>query len=434
MKKGLKIIAIIISMLLVAGCLGVCIWYLYIANMGKEKIASTTYEVGFQTVTNEEGESTVKPFMEINYFANEDGSGLEMFEIRFNYMLDENQQAFYSQGLQYLTKSEDEGIEFEYIVDKTFAPVTTKIDINWPFPTEIFQDRMGAYRFNEDSTEIFNYASADDYEHTTLSTNPINNSSSFKIQLGDELFLMKFKNYEDTLRTKSNYVSRTKGPEETKIVYTDFYYFDNYHYYDLGYFTKLLYEMAKSTAVGTNSTMIFEFGDLFDYYAYNEESGQYNETAVNEEKQKLIENDIKSYYAIKVSTSASGAKYAKDSLFNSIKGNTGYNSTGDYIADDYFIGRSKLEVSEKDFDLVENTAGNFLKLKETFINYYKPYKDTIMLEIVINLDDFNLLEINIGGFAPDSGIENFTVYSCKFAETKDGVFNEWEVNYVWTII
>lgn len=429
MKKGLKIISIIISMLLVAGCLGVCIWYLYIAYMGKEKIASTTYEVGFQTVTNEDGESTIKPFMEINYFSNEDESGLEMFEIRFNYMLDENQQSFYSQGLQYIAKSEDGEIEFEYMVDKTFAPVTTKIDIKWPFPTEIFQDRMGGYVLNEKSAEVFNYASGDDYEHTTLSTNPINNSSSFKIQIGDELFLMKFKNYKDTLRTKENYISRTKGQEETKIVYTDFYYHDNYHYYDLGYFTKLLYEMAKSTAVGTNSTMIFEFGDLFDYYAYDEESGQYNETVVNEEKQKLIENDIKSYYAIKVSTSASGVKYATDSLFNSIKGNTGYNSTGDYIADDYFIGRSKLSVSENDFDLIENNAGSFLKLKESFVDYYKPYAETIMLDILINIDDFNLLEINIGGFTADSGIDNFAVYSCKFAETKDGTVIEWEVNY-----
>ena len=100
-RKKILIISLTILLLI---CAFINIWYLYIRMFGVQKVVSSTFEVGLQSLKNEENPDT-KYFIEINYLSNQAQNGDEVFEIKFNYMLDENQSAFYSQGLQFVAKS-----------------------------------------------------------------------------------------------------------------------------------------------------------------------------------------------------------------------------------------------------------------------------------------------------------------------------------------
>ncbi len=420
MKSLFKILGIIFGSLIGIACIFVNVWWFSVLSFGKDKVASNTFEVGLQKLENSD---ETKYFMEINYMANEKEDGLSLFEIKFNYMLDENQEDFYSQGLQFVGKNEKQNVSFGfYELNGQGSGVYLKETSAWP-NYYYHYGFWGSYASGI-GTQTYNYASFDDYDHTTLSTNPIGENSSFKIQLGDDLFLMEFKNKEVGMVDGNEMYNRER--HEFGIVLYEKFKVDHYFsIFDIGYMANLLLNAVRILPAGTNSAMVFEFGDLFKYSKYDAEEGIYKEVGLKENEK--IASDIKSYYAIKVTTSADGAKTASDSLFKAINGVSGYNSTDDFLSDDYFIGRSKLEVTENDFELIKSDEGNFLKLKEDFINYYLPYKDTIMLNVRINLDNF--LGLEVAGFTTDNGLDKFEVYSCKFVETVNGNVVETEVAY-----
>lgn len=422
MKKVFKNIGIVLGCLLLVLCVGVNIWYFYILKFGPDKVVSITHEVGLQKLENSDDE---KYFIELNYFSNEENNGLEMFEIKFNYMLDENQEQFYSQGLQFVAEGTD-NIKYDYFIDETNHALVNHYDFSLFYPAKNYYTQWGGYRPSE-NVGYYNYASADDYEHATLSTNPISSLSKFKIQVGDDLFLMEFKNYK-TEATSNNYMYRYQGDTQIYIYYNLESYYDCYAYYDYNYFCKLMYEAVQTISSGTNSAMVFEFGDLFTYSKYNAETGQYDTELTPEETVKLTA-DIKSYYAIKVNKSSSGVRQASESLFGAVNGSTTYN-TNSVISDDYFVGRSILCVDEEDFNLVKIEEGYcVLKLKEEFIKAYEKYNN-IILKVDVNLDYFTKQGITILGFATDNGLDNFEVEHCYFYEIINGEIIQTEVLYV----
>ena len=348
-----------------------------------------------------------------------------MFEIKFNYMLDENQEQFYSQGLQFVAEGTD-NIKYDYFIDETNHALVNHYDFGLFYPAKNYYTQWGGYRPSE-NVGYYNYASADDYEHVALSTNPVSSLSNFKIQVGDDLFLMEFKN-DKTEATSNNYMYRYQGDTKIYVFYNLESYYDCYAYYDYNYFCKLMYEAVQTISSGTNSAMVFEFGDLFTYSKYNAETGQYDTELTPEETAKLT-SDIKSYYAIKVNKSSSGVRQASESLFGAVNGSTTYN-TNSVISDDYFVGRSILCVDEEDFNLVKIEEGYcVLKLKEEFIKAYEKY-DNIILKVDVNLDYFTKQGITILGFATDNGLDNFEVDHCYFYETINGEIIQTEVLYV----
>ena len=418
-----KRLAIVFGTIICAGCIGVCVWYYYIINYGSDKVVSNTYEVGLQTTTNDDS----RYFIEIQYYANKDNSGYEMMDVKFNYMLDENQEAFYSQGLQFVGNTKQSNLKFDYMVDSSRLAEGFGTHTGW-YDCQDYYRYWGTYQLRNSTGNVFNYASGNDYNSVSLSTNPISQNSRFKIQLGDDLFLMKFKN-QDTIPTQSNFVYKANGNYHFYLVYgtQDINYY--YSYYDVNYFCKLLYEnVVKSMSAGTNKSLIFEFGDLFDYYKYDAENCQYSSTALKNVDSVI--NDLKSYYSIKVTIKENGAQKSSDSLFNAMKGSTNFNSTGNYSSDDYFVGRSIISVNENDFDLVEIEQGYCnLKLKSSFVNYYSKF-DTIKLKVDVNLDFYNANDITILGFTSDNGLSDFDVLSCYFSHTENGQVIKTEVAYV----
>ena len=402
-----KKISIIVLALLFLGCVIVNGWYLYILTFKPAKVVSNTFEVGLQTL--EDG--TTKYFAEILLNRNKNNDGLNTFEVKYNYLVDEDKTNFYSQGQQFTSTNENMfGLSS---VEQT--TVTTKN--GWY--NAVKENRYYGQMWTTSNTEYYNYSSFDDYQTTTISTNPINEDTRFKIELGNDIYLMKFKNEYKEIDRRGPYY-------DFNLIYGYDYYNVYYTKIDNLYFINLLYNSLDSLKSGTSQSVLFEFGDLFDYYKYNEDKQDY--ILINQEDTDKVIHDVKSYYSILVRVNDSGAKKASDSLFNCINGNSNYNSTGDYSSSDYFIGRTIINLDIKSFEYVDTETLNVfkLKLKESTKNYYTKFKDTTLIQVIINLDEFKEKEIIFDGFTNNTfgelKVMAFTI------ETIDGEIVRTEVN------
>lgn len=429
MKTGWKIAGGVIGSVLALGCMGVCGWYYYIYKYAPEKYVSNTYEVGMQTIKAGTEEEEQRYFCEVKYHANKNGEGFEMLDIKFNYMLDENQTAYYSQGLQYIAP-QGQKIGWVFWKDATNVPTEPKADVRKTVSSDKYWNYWGAYKpFGETSAlfnkgqfcEMFNYASGDDYKTVIQSTNPIGSQTKFKIQLGDDLYLMKFRN-EDSTPDDANYIGREKGSSNYNFLWRVDNYYDYYAYYDYNFFCKMIYDGIQTLPYGTNSASVYEFGDIFNYYAF--ENGQFAEERLTETAK--VKTDMKSYYAIKVEKTELGAQRASDSLFGAVRGSITFNMISSTTENpvEYFVGRSIFNVTEKDFDMVEIEAGYVvLKLKEDFVKTYGKL-DTIKLKVHVNLDSYVVKNIRVMGFAKDCGLDKFEIYECKLLQTINGTLTE----------
>ncbi len=401
MNKGWKITLTIILTLTFIVCATIDIWYLVILKEKDNHILSYTFEVGQQTLADG---SASKYFIEVEYNSNEDGSGLEEFGIKFNYMLDENQTAFYSQALQYVA-NEGESIVFKKYV--TIGENTSKRKQVLAWVTRYFNYTNKVGVFEEDGVERYNYMSSDDYQTPVISSNPINPNTAFKIQIGNELYLMKFKGL---IAQTDDYGAKQHIPFIT-------HYRKWYDDYDVDYFAGVLFNSVKSLKNGTNRVIAFEFGDLFDYYELNPESGKYDKK-VDPDKFKALTTDVKSYYSILVNKSASGVKSAGESMFNMVSGNSGFND-GSANMQNYFIGRSIVPVTLDNFTKVKIDDNNIaLKLKSSFVDDLEKYSEKIKLDILIDLD--KLGKLHFVGFTKDSKLSLFKVQDCQTVQTIDG--------------
>ena len=328
-----KKLCIIASAILFVLCLGIDAWFLYIHLFGPEKVVFNTYEVGLQTSTN----GDTRYFIELNYYSNENNNGLEMFEVKYNYFMDENQSSFYSQGLQYVANTASDKINWNFYADSTNTVGSNRVQIQGYPVFKYEEDHWGFYANDENSSQQYNYASSDNYEHLMQSTNALEGDVNFRIQLGNDLYLMKFKR-EKSEKTNKNYYGKFFGKSDFYLFFEKNYYYKYYSYYDVEFFNQLLYNAVQSITPGTNSAMIFEFGDLFNYYEYDSQKGQYKDTELVETDK--IKQEMMSYYAIKVNISADGVQKASDSMFKVVNGSASFNLTGDYSSDDYLDRKS----------------------------------------------------------------------------------------------
>ena len=398
MRKGLKISLIFVISLIFTALLVVDVRYMHILLNGKEKVVSKTFHINSLTLSD----GTQQDIVEVRYFANKDNSGRETFEIKFNYFVDENKTDVYSQGLQFVAE-ENGTINIEFSLNcltKTYSHST-----GWWLTKTNYYNYQSQYLPSE-TTETYNYAGMDG--EYLQSTNPLNLKSFFKINIGEQLYLMQFKG-TSTPQDLTTYLG-------SDMVFNDFdtdVCRQHYFVYDVFYFSKLLYESVKSADLGTDASIVFEYGNLFNYYAYNSDEEVYEEEATEYDHIVKMSGDIKSYYYIKVNTYEYGLNNSQDSLFGSFLGNQNYNASGNYSSGDYFIGRDVINLGYTAFDFVTVSDNNVaLKLSDKSIANYLPYKDKIMLSVVIDTDAISALGYNFVGFVEDNGLQQFNLYEC----------------------
>ena len=410
--NGWKKAGIAIGSILLVLCLSIDVWYGYILLFGKEKIVSKTFKVSTLTLAD----GSQEYMLEVEYFANKDGSGYEALEIKYSYFLDESRDDTYSQGYQYVA---DKGYPIEFnglageVLFKEKEPFRTEGSLWWK--DKFYNCQVPTVPTDNITTYPY-MSSADGF---VKSTNPIDSDSYLKIQIGDDLYAMQFKGankYDEV----GNLIENTPMSSDLRcgssISFGELGADTTYYYhtvYDVHHFSRLLYEAVKSEKLGQDSEVVFEFGNLFNYYKFNQETGTYDENRTNYDDTIKIQTDIKSYYSIRVRTHEYGLSKASDSLFGSVLGNQSYNATDNYANDSYFIGRTAVDCGINSFDFVTIEDNNVaLKLSQSFIDYYSIYKSQIVLSVNIDLDLLENLGYNFVGFTSDNGLNNFDIYQC----------------------
>ena len=465
MSKGKKTL-IVFSALLFLVCAIIDIWYLVVYLYGDSKIISQTINIGLQETASGDEQQY---FVELNYYSNENKNGYEMFEVKFNYLMDENASDFYSQGLQYIANDEDGSIEFFTLTDYNEALNELEDSFNveemQKFVNELgakqsmspisdqslfskggWYDAVGYFAtyfplcIESNKTTMYNYQS--DGNTSTISTNPIDLETTFRVNLDDDnnfedtdLFKIQFKGvnylefdsneeFDDNVEKigKTNYEFRREDYHFNLLwAYTNYYYY--YNAYDANYMCYLLYNAVKGMTPGTNRAAAFEFGDMFNYYRH-QGSGVYEDVAIKDTA--LLEELMNSYYAIKINISADGAQKASDSLFGMVNGSATFNLTGEYDQE-YFAGRVVVKLDNDDFDKVEVREDAFaLRLSEEFFTSHYDYRNNICLSITIDLNEFYDNEQLYLGFTNNSLLDYFNVI--EYVTLQDG--EEVEVQYV----
>lgn len=432
-QKKSSMLTFFVSLMVIL-CLAIDAWWFFILKVEPDVLVAKTYNVGAQTIVKADGTTETKDFMELNLYD-------DCFELKFNYVRDENQNAFYSKGIQlYASSGLDLGFKEKFyqhkekhegtpvLTSETFASVKEYYNVECNV-----LNKNPYYYFLDD----YQYASGDDYE-TTLENNlnaPISKNTMFGVQIGDELYGMYLKYDSVFYKTEADIFSALTGDPLKQVVRTeidDRYYMyqssqydlrtekfgvfslgtryftgvdNNYRECDIYYFAEILYDAIKNLPNGTSQDILFTFDDLFNYYKYNPETEKHS--LCSEEDTAKVKNHTKSYYTIHVTKHEGEIKKASQSLFKRVKGSANYDTSGTIGESMYFIGRTIVELTEADFEQVLIDNGFKLVLKEEFRNYH--YENRNDIKLYIKIDERVSQLGNFYGIE-DSSLKGFSIY------------------------
>lgn len=380
------------------------VWWSLVQAFAPNKVVYNTFNVGEIQLYNGTDRKNV---IELRYYSNDKGNGLEMLDIKFNEYLDETKSMFYSQGIQFVADTKEDSLS-----DWTFSVKKVGLSIangTW----------WGTYD-NLPNGSIHTYASADDYATTLNDASELGTNPDFKIELakvdgsGTDLYLMEMKG------------KNTVKSEENKVATTDYGLggLNVYAYNDIYYLSYKLYQQVQGLANGTSQNLVFDFGEMFEFKNY--EKGTYLDA--QERETAKVDLRTQSNYVIKTQIFEDGARQASDSIFNNIKGSNSFTLDGDYVDEDYYIGRSQINIDNSFFEKIVIAGKSVaLKLKDEFIEASKPYKANIELNITIDMDKLEDEGYTFLGFSSQSGLENYTIKKCVTIKTINGERIETEV-------
>ena len=186
----------------------------------------------------------------------------------------------------------------------------------------------------------------------------------------------------------------------------------------------IYFESVKDMPAGTEQYTRFEFGDLFNYHLYDEDSKTYSDKTVDPATHSNVVKNIKSYYTIKINISKDGLKSSNESLFKMVEGSANFNQ--DYATEtDYRIDRNVYCLTLEDLKpIATSIPGEYLfDVSDNFKSYYIEHKDKMQLDIQIDLDYLKQSNIEFAGLA----IKDFKVIELTTIETINGYVVEKEV-------
>ena len=401
-----KIIVILCTILCVIA-VGIDIWCFAVYKYADEKTVSNTMELDIMEDANGKEK---KSFLEINYFSNKNKNGLEMLEIKYNYFVDENQENFFSVGSQYVADNKESSINWKLYWQGYYTTSYTSKYLG--FLQERTYDSYYGFETNNNCS-YYEYQSGTDYDFVI--GNDINSlygeTSTFKVILGEDIYELKFKAQTPI----EQYYIGTRSIETyfSKDINYQYYYVDH-HFFAY----KLLESLRKSTSI-QNSYQILEIGEFFDYAKFD--GSTY--VGITDLENEKVTTEFNNYYVCKLNIVDDGARIASDSMFNQIQGNNTFNLyPNDYIAEDYFYGKTVIKLTNEDFKytLLDNKRYE-ISLNEDIINKFSPFSKDIVLDVYIDVDKMESQGKKWGGLK--SGFLNgFDVYNCRASYTHNGEF------------
>lgn len=345
MSKGLKIFLIII---LVLSALVDALW-LTIYFVAPDKVSMKTFNVSGLTGTQDSDGEKI-PIIEVNVFDN-------CLETKFNYFCNTDSSDVYSTGVQQLFNSKDEVINGNYYG-------VEKVKYNGGF-LGLGLTQSDVYARDTLSGKVYYYNS--DKDLSFKATNNLREKSGFYISVGEDRYLMTFKNEYFLYAYRDNSLSAN-----TKYFLLK----------DINYFLVKLYGSVMNMSNFTSGRITFEFGDLFDYYKETS-AGVFEKDPVSEQENEKILRQMVSYYNIKVNVHKGNIERAEQSLFKQVGFNANY-YTGEIETTNYYAGKLCYVLTEKDFKYgYDGNCRYSLIVKESALDYVKLLGE---VNVIIKID------------------------------------------------
>lgn len=343
--------------------------WIYFATIGKDKLPQAVTSTYVTYVTDPHTQEQL-PFLQANYYANNNGSGYEMVELRINAYSGTDRQAIYSRGFQMLYVPTDE---------ETITPV------------------VYAY----DSYDGVSFVSGHEYEWGDIFITEIN-GETYGVAF-DGTYQKYVTNVGKAIwyGISGLFTGWDGKPESYMSVETYQYTWEDFMTY--------IKNMVRSSSNGTGDGTI-PLADLASYlsvYEYDEESGQFAGEPMGK---NTLTN---SYFTCETHFDNRGVEFAQQSMFSSVAGDSQFNISGIDLDVDYWqsevINTLTLEDFEKRYSQVNQ--GNFIYLHNTTITNFLKTGNQQVVNVYINLDDTDNI-IGIDNYAFDGlNIGKIEIYS-----------------------
>lgn len=390
MPKWLRIVLII----LLTFCVFADIWYFAIKNFKEEK--EITHQFFVSTLKDVELDSE-KNIINVNYYANKDNSGKEMFEIKFNYFMTEDSNDVLSAGIQMLADEKP----------LAFSSVRYQED-GWA-------NSKCYYRYTTEN-EYFQYNTHDEKSYTA--TAELGTKSSMLITINDKED-NKPRYYKIKFRGQQN---------EDYFRYQKIWFADQFDYldYDVNYMAKLLLDMCKSQPYGTDEVQLFKFNENLFVYEKSNNDGTYTPIETTSDEASNVRVQIENYYYIRVKTYQRGANQASDSMFSCIAGQFNY---GEGQKKEYYNATQIINLTEDNFIFCKESLNNYkLKFNDFTINKLEEISkasENFALKIILDKQRLDKLKVNPIGFVSDPVMTKYKIYSITLINGETQEVLEW---------
>lgn len=285
MKKFIDIILCILVCVSIASYFGAD----WINKNHENHFALNTWYFGQNPSADNTDSNTQFTFV-VNYYANEDNSGAELYELQVNYFTDKNLSNIYSLGVQILNPSE---LTYKYkeYDERCEGP------FSWIGVGDYYYYLHYELEYNDAEVTYFN---TDDGVSFVATDTLELREEPYIISIEDKAYAFDFE--KESLLSEFNGITNSYRYFTSSFVY----FFSNVYYATTGI----------TDGAGSYENLALEINDVFNFYEYNSLTGKFD-IALSEFGYDLT------YLGIKVNYYTRGAKVHEDSLYNQIGLETG---------------------------------------------------------------------------------------------------------------
>jgi len=335
---------------------------LYYKTIGKDKLPSAVTSTYATTVTDPQSGEELST-IEANYYANKNGSGYEVIELLFNCYSGIGKQAIYSRGFQLVYNS-----------DGNIVPYTNSVGQT----NDIYQyDRYGNTSFETGHSYTWGDKMIIDIDDKTYA---VALDGQYSVTTKKFSFLKAVGHTFAGLFTGYDYSEKAYN-FETKTY--------NYTFKDL---LIKVGQILKSCNNGTGDSVIslIDLGDFLHIYEIDD-NGQISAEALGT---NTLTN---SYFTMTTHYDNRGMVWAKQSIFESVAGNSSFNISGLSDNLDYWKAETQYKITEKDFTAryVSSDNGYYYVLSTDKLNEIKNFEN---VEIIVDFNISNFENVNVLGF------------------------------------